>query len=42
LMADGIIRPRVTRRVRLDDINEAFSALRGGRVHGRIVVEFPA
>ncbi len=41
LMAKGVIRPRVARRVTLDGVNDALDAMRAGMVHGRIVVEFP-
>lgn len=41
LMAAGVIRPRVSRRVTLDGLNDALEAIRAGAVHGRVVVEFP-
>jgi propanol-preferring alcohol dehydrogenase len=40
LMAAGVLRPHVARRVPLAEINEALVALRRGDVHGRIVVTF--
>jgi propanol-preferring alcohol dehydrogenase len=40
LMAQGVLRPQIARRIRLDGINEALSALREGSTYGRIVVEF--
>ena len=41
LMATGVIRPRIARRVTLDGLNDALDAMRAGMIHGRIVVEFP-
>lgn len=40
LMAQGVIRPYVADRIELDGINAALEAMRSGRVHGRIIVEF--
>jgi propanol-preferring alcohol dehydrogenase len=39
LMAAGIARPRIDRRVPLAEINAALEAMRRGEVRGRIVVE---
>lgn len=41
LMASGVIRPRIADRIGLDGINNALKAMREGRVHGRMIVEFP-
>jgi propanol-preferring alcohol dehydrogenase len=41
LMADGVIRPKIAKRISLEQLNDAMSAMRSGSVHGRIVVEFP-
>lgn len=41
LMAQGVIRPRIARRVTLDGLNDALDAMRAGGISGRVVVEFP-
>ena len=41
LMAAGVIRPRIARRVTLDGLNDALDAMRAGAVRGRVVVAFP-
>ncbi len=38
MLAAGTIRPPIVRRVRLEEINEAFDFMRSGQAHGRIVV----
>jgi propanol-preferring alcohol dehydrogenase len=41
MLADATIRPPIAERIGLEDINDAFAAMRSGRVHGRIVVTIP-
>lgn len=38
-MADGIIRPPIVKRVKLDEINAGLEMVRNGTAHGRVVVE---
>lgn len=38
MLAACIIRPPIAQRIGLEDINDAFAAMRSGQVHGRIVV----
>ena len=40
LMAQCIIRPHVAERIQLDGLNSALDAMRAGRIHGRVIVEF--
>ena len=41
LMASGVIRPRIADRIGLEGINDALETMRAGRLHGRVIVEFP-
>jgi propanol-preferring alcohol dehydrogenase len=41
LLAQGVIRPHIARRIPLSHLNDALDDMRAGKVHGRIVVEFP-
>lgn len=42
LLAEGVFRPEIARRVTLGEINEAFAAIERGDVHGRVVVDLEA
>lgn len=38
LMAQGVLRPPIAARFKLEEINEAMEAVRQGKVHGRVIV----